>query len=67
MKNLQISKVSDAPKSPEELTESESANQSESVETHPSVITETDARLSETVRKLQEENKELHEKLTRRE
>lgn len=68
MKNIQISKVSDSQKSPEvpEVPESESASQSESAETQPSVITETDACLRETIKKLQEENKELQEKLTHR-
>lgn len=67
MKNLQVSKVSDSQKSPEEVNES--ANQRESVETdtQPSEITETHARLTETVKKLQEENKELQDKLTQRE
>ncbi|XP_057187643.1 IQ domain-containing protein E isoform X2 [Triplophysa rosa] len=68
MKNLQVSKVSDSQKSPEEVTDSESANQSESVktETQPSEIPETHACLRETVKKLQEENKELQDKLTQR-
>lgn len=69
VEQMKVSKVSDSQKSPEEVNESESANERESVETdtQPSEITETHVRLTETVKKLQEENKELQDKLTQRE
>ncbi|XP_016432204.1 IQ domain-containing protein E-like isoform X2 [Sinocyclocheilus rhinocerous] len=69
MKNLQITKASDSLKSPDNKgTQSESANQSDSVNTEmePSVITENDAHLRETVKKLEEEKKELEGKLTQK-
>ncbi len=70
MKNLQITKVSDSQKSPDNKgTESESSNQSDSVNTEMelSVIKENDVHLREAVKKLGEEKKELQEKLTQRE
>ncbi len=70
MKNLQITKVSDSQKSPDNKdTESESSNQSDAVNTEmePSVIKENDVRLREAVKTLGEEKKELQEKLTQRE
>ncbi|XP_067298129.1 IQ domain-containing protein E isoform X3 [Pseudorasbora parva] len=69
IKNLHVTKASDSQKSTEEKgTESESANESDSVNTamEPSVITENDAHLREAVKKLAEEKKELQEKLTQR-
>ncbi|XP_016097005.1 IQ domain-containing protein E-like [Sinocyclocheilus grahami] len=65
----QITKASDSLKSPDNKgTQSESANQSDSVNTEmePSVITENDAHLKETVKKLEEEKKELEGKLTQK-
>ncbi len=70
MKNLQITKVSDSQESPDNKgTESESSNQSDSVNTEMelSVIKENDVHLREAVKKLGEEKKELQEKLTQRE
>lgn len=69
MKNLQVSKVSESQKGPDEVTESELANQSKSVdaELHLSLNTETDAHLRDMLKKLQVENKELKDKLTWRE
>lgn len=70
MKNLHITKASDSQKSSEEKgTESESANQSDSVNTEmePSVVTENDAHLRGAVKKLTEEKKALQKKLTQRE
>ncbi|XP_055061844.2 IQ domain-containing protein E isoform X1 [Misgurnus anguillicaudatus] len=66
MKNLQVSKVSESQKGPEEVTESELANQSKSVdaEIHLSLNTETNAHLRDVLKKLQVENKELKDKLT---
>ncbi|XP_056618982.1 IQ domain-containing protein E [Triplophysa dalaica] len=68
MKNLQVSKVSDSQKSLEEVSDSESAIQIDSVKTptQPSEIPETHASLRKTVKKLQEENKELQDKLTQK-
>ncbi|KAK7166610.1 hypothetical protein R3I93_006381 [Phoxinus phoxinus] len=65
MKNLHITKASDSQKS---SVESESANQSDSVNTEmePSVITENDVHLREAFKKLAEEKKKLQEKLTQR-
>ncbi|XP_073698996.1 IQ domain-containing protein E [Garra rufa] len=63
----QITKASQ--KSPDnKSTESESANQTDSVNTEmePSVIKENDVHLREAVKKLGEEKKELQEKLTQR-
>lgn len=66
MKNLQVSKVSESQKGPDEVTESELANQSKSVdaEINLSLNTETNAHLRDVLKKLQVENKELKEKLT---
>ncbi|XP_077061294.1 IQ domain-containing protein E isoform X1 [Siphateles boraxobius] len=69
MKNLHITKASDSQKSSvEKGTESESANQSDSVNTEmePSVITENDVHLRGAFKKLAEEKKKLQEKLTQR-
>ncbi|XP_059408062.1 IQ domain-containing protein E-like isoform X2 [Carassius carassius] len=65
----EITKTSNSLKSPDHKgTQSESANQSDSVnpEMEPSAITENDAHLRETVKKLEEEKKELEGKLTQK-
>uniref|UniRef100_A0A8C1WF80 IQ motif containing E n=1 Tax=Cyprinus carpio TaxID=7962 RepID=A0A8C1WF80_CYPCA len=65
----QITKASDSLKSPDNKgIQSESANQSDSVNTEmePSAITENEAHLRETVKKLEEEKKKLEGKLTQK-
>ncbi|XP_039526106.1 IQ domain-containing protein E isoform X2 [Pimephales promelas] len=69
MKNLHITKASDSQKSSvEKGTESESANQSDSVNTEmePSVSPENDVHFRAAFKKLAEEKKKLQEKLTQK-
>ncbi|XP_051559681.1 IQ domain-containing protein E-like isoform X2 [Myxocyprinus asiaticus] len=66
-RNLQVTKASDSQKNPEEnITGSESANQSNSVDTEmdPSVTTENDVHFRGTVKKLVEDKKDLKKKLS---
>ncbi|XP_052438435.1 IQ domain-containing protein E isoform X1 [Carassius gibelio] len=65
----EVTKASNSLKSPDHKgAQSESANQSDSVNTEmePSAITENDAHLRETVKKLEEDKKELEGKLTQK-
>ncbi|XP_026070717.1 IQ domain-containing protein E-like isoform X2 [Carassius auratus] len=65
----EVTKASNSLKSPDHKgAQSESTNQSDSVNTEmePSAITENDAHLRETVKKLEEDKKELEGKLTQK-